>query len=74
MNGLIPPNSGGDINYSPTEAAMGKMLRMPTLKERLDLAVTQAEMRLADAKEARALLDRNPDLERLLDIMQKGHF
>ena len=51
-----------------------KMLRMPTLADRLDAAVKAAEDQLADAKEARELLNRNPDLERLLNIMQKGRF
>lgn len=50
------------------------MVRKPTLKERLDMAVKDAEQRLAEAKEARAIFERNPDLERLLDIMQKGRF
>lgn len=51
-----------------------KMARMPTLQERLDLAVSQAEERLQAAKEAREIFKRNPDIERLLDIMQRSHF
>ena len=51
-----------------------KAVSMPTIKQRCDLAVKQAEDRLAKVKEARELLDRNPDLERLLDIMQQSHF
>lgn len=51
-----------------------KMARMPTLAERLDLAVRQAEERLASAKRAKELFTKNPDLEELLNIMQKGHF
>ncbi len=62
---------GGAMNVSEN---LSGMARMPTLKERLDMAVKNAEDRLTDAKEARELLNRNPDLERLLDIMQKGHF
>lgn len=50
------------------------MAQMPTLKQRLDQAVHQAEERLATAQEARELFDRNPDLERLLNLMQKGLF
>jgi hypothetical protein len=51
-----------------------KMVRMPTMKERLELAVKEAEMKLANAKEARALFDKNPDLERLLDLLQRSNF
>ena len=48
--------------------------RPPTLQERLEMAVHNAGQQLADAKEARDIFQRNPDLERLLDIMQKGRF
>ena len=51
-----------------------KMVRMPTLKERLDMAVKQAEERLKAVKEAREIFDRNPDIEKLLDLMQRNHF
>ncbi len=51
-----------------------KMARMPTIKERLDLAVLQAEEKLAKAKRARELFAKNPDLEELLNIMQNNHF
>lgn len=47
---------------------------MLPLKKRLELAVTKAEQALKDAKEAKDIFDRHPDLERLLDIMQKGGF
>ena len=61
---------GEQASYPATE----KMIRMPTLQERLDMAVKQAEERLQSAKEARDILARNPDLEKLLNIMQKSHF
>lgn len=60
----------GEQAYDPTP----KLARMPTLKERLELAVRQAEEQLAMAKRARELFDRNPDLEELLNIMQRNHF
>lgn len=56
----------GGAGCSPT--------RMPSLQQRLDLAVKQAEDRLAKVREARDILSRNPDLEKLLDIMQQSHF
>ena len=50
------------------------LAHMPTLAERLDGAVRDAEQRLAAVKEAREIFERNPDIERLLDIMQRSHF
>lgn len=50
------------------------MVRMPTMQERLDLAVKDAEDRLSKVKEARDIFARNPDIERMLDIMQNARF
>jgi len=47
---------------------------MPTIKQRLDMAVRQAEERLQAVKRAKEILDKNPELEELLNIMQKSHF
>lgn len=54
-----------DGNYSQG----AKMARMPTMKERLELAVREAENRLTDAKRAKEIFDKNPELEELLNIM-----
>jgi len=51
-----------------------KMTRQPTLKERLTLAVEQAERKLNDVKRAKEIFDKNPELEELLNIMQRGNF
>ena len=51
-----------------------KLARMPTLQERIDMAVAQAKERLAQVERAREILARNPDLEELLNIMQTSHF
>ncbi len=51
-----------------------KMARQPNMKQRLEMAVADAEQRLAEAREAKAIFDQHPELERLLDIMQKGRF
>lgn len=67
----------GSSPYYAKEAAMqqnDRMVGMPTLRQRLDMAVKQAEERLAAVTEARELFDRNPDIEKLLNIMQKAHF
>jgi len=51
-----------------------KMAHQPTLKQRLDMAVKQAEEKLKTVQEAREIFAKNPDLEKLLDLMQKGWF
>ena len=45
-----------------------------TLKMRLEQSVRDAEERLAEAKRAREILNAHPELEELLNIMQKGRF
>lgn len=45
--------------------------KQPSLEERLARAVNQAEERLAAAKEAQELCARNPDVARLLNLMQR---
>lgn len=69
--GVIPYGIGGGIGDAQCEA---KAIGIPMLKDRIDAAVAQAEARLAAAKEAREIFKRNPDIERLLDIVQKGLF
>ena len=51
-----------------------KMIGMPSLKIRLEQAVAAAEYQLNEAKRAREIFDRNPDLEELMNIMQRGRF
>ena len=53
---------------------IAKEARQATHRQRLEMSIKSAEDRIAKLKEARELLDRNPDLERLLDIMQQSHF
>lgn len=68
---------GGGIGYAMQQEqgyANAKMASMPTMKQRLDLAVREAEDKLAAVKEARDIFERNPDIERLLDLMQKSRF
>jgi len=56
------------------EAIATQSMHNMSLKTRLDKAVSDCEERLKEAQEARDILSRNPDLERLLNIMQKGRF
>ncbi len=69
MDDLIGYNQGASQPH-PIE----KMVRQPTLKERLAFAVEQAEKKLQDTKRAKEILDKNPELEELLNIMQRGNF
>ena len=61
-------------DYDAGMTTMTKMVHMRTLKQRLDDAVKEAEARLAAVKEAQEIFERHPDIELLLDIMQRGHF
>ena len=51
-----------------------RMLRQPTVKDRLEMAVKQAEDRLAAVKRAKEIFEKYPDIEELLNIMQRGNF
>jgi hypothetical protein len=52
----------------------GAPVGAPSLKVRLDYAVKEAEDRLVEAKRAREIFQKYPELEELLNIMQKGRF
>ena len=58
--------------YDTAEGA--SMARMPSLKQRLDMAVVQAEEKLRAVTRAKEIFEKNPDLEELLNIMQRSHF
>lgn len=66
---------GGGATSAPSQYYDSpKMAHQPNMKERLAMAVAQAEERLTAAKRAQELFAKNPDLEELLNIMQRGHF
>ena len=58
----------------PVEASITTMVSKPILKDRLTLAIQQAEKKLQDVKRAKEIFDKNPELEELLNIMQHGNF
>lgn len=64
------PTTAGQLAY----ASEAKMCNVPTLKVRLEMAVKQAEEKLAAVKRAKEIFDKHPDLEELLNIMQRSHF
>jgi hypothetical protein len=66
-------------NYPTSTASSGylgdaKLASVPTVKQRIAMAVKQAEDRLVAVKRAQEILAKNPELEELLDIMQRSHF
>jgi hypothetical protein len=67
MNNLMS-TQGGYASEAPS------MNIMPTLKQRLEQSVKECESRLEDAVRAREILNAHPELEELLNIMQKGRF
>ena len=64
----------GGVYGGNTACDVPKMGREATLQERLDIAVRQAEEHLKVVTEAREIFTRNPDLEKLLNLMQRGLF
>ena len=73
MDELIRGGYAGD-SYPGNAVMETKSVGMPSLKQRLAQSVKEAESRLTDAKRAAEILDKNPELEELLNIMQKGRF
>lgn len=70
MDGLYPT---APQRYASSNSIDG-LASVPTVKQRLALAVQQAEERMAAVTRAKEILDKNPELEELLDIMQRSHF
>ena len=71
-------NYDNALECGPSTTAAGymeaKAIGMPSLKIRLERAVSEAEQRLVEAKRAAEIFARNPDLEEILNIMQRGRF
>ena len=58
-------------NY-PQQALVGSMNpQMEPVKHRLEQEQKRLEARLVEVKEALVLLERNPDVERLLNILNR---
>lgn len=69
---LTGPTLGPPGRYYDGEQSA--MARIPTIKERLELAVKQAEERLVAVKRAKEIFEKYPDIEELLNIIQRGNF
>lgn len=70
--GIFEGEDGPAQSYGGNQ--LMKLSREPNMAERLDLAVERAEKQLADAKEAREIFQRNPDLEKLINLMNRNSF
>jgi hypothetical protein len=65
---------GTSPSYPSEQYANAKMAQMPNMQERIKLAVVQAEDRLKQVKRAQEIFAAHPELEELLNIMQRNHF
>lgn len=71
----VPAESSGYIErYNGAKSLAGGYAMANTMKARIERAVEEAETRLADAKRAKEIFSAHPELEELLNIMQKGRF
>ena len=61
-------NFGGD---GPSEAMVGQTKAF-TVKDKINMAVAEAEQQLQQAKRAQEILAKNPELEELLNIMNNS--
>jgi len=72
----VPPGLGGGMISKQYEAQMNAVqtaaYREPTIAERIEMAVKRAEQQLADAQRMKEIFQRNPDLEELINLMNKG--
>lgn len=64
---------GGHLEKAyATQSPVPTNYREPTIRERIGLAVEKAQQQLADAQRMAELFDKNPDLEELINLMNKG--
>lgn len=55
-----------------TEGVGTLSVRPTTIKDKINMAVAEAEQQLAAAKRAQEILTKNPELEELLNIMNNS--
>ena len=59
---------------APNPIPSQSYIQPASLRQRLDIALKQAEERMAQLQHVQEILDQNPDIEKLLEIVQKGYF
>ena len=62
----------GYNQYQGEALGSAKMANVPSMRQRLKYAVEQAEKQLEDAKRAYEIFDKHPDLEELINILQRA--
>ena len=68
-----PASENVSMAYS-NPSYSGAQVRPANMKERLDMAIKQAEVKLADVKRAKEIFEKHPALEELINIMQRNNF
>ena len=67
-----------DDVYNAQSAKLGSLMAgqavyaTPTMTERLDSRIVEAETRLKELQELKDLIQKVPNLERILTLLQKG--
>jgi hypothetical protein len=64
----------GSATDYPREMQMAKLAQDPSIRSKVQFAVERAEAQLKDAKRMQELLDKNPELEELVNIMQRQRY
>lgn len=59
-------------NQLAKQSAEAYHMMANTVNARLDRQIESAEQQLANAKRAKEILARNPEIEELLNLLQKG--
>ena len=63
-----------DNDYPVPQAIEAKSIGNPSMKVRLDIAIARAEKQLMDAKRAKEIFEKNPELEELINLMNSQRF
>lgn len=62
-------NYGGEM--AAKSAALDRGVNSFTQRDRINQAIAEAEQRLAAAKRAAEILEKNPDIEELLNLLNR---
>lgn len=65
---------GGAIAYQDTGGLNAKSVGPMTMEMRLNMRIAQCEKQLSDAKRAKEIFEKNPELEELINILNRSGF
>jgi hypothetical protein len=60
--------------YRGEDALNAKVAGPMTMEMRLNMRIAQCEKQLADAKRAKEIFEKNPELEELINILNRSGF